>query len=159
MLYKGRERQTGSQAGRVDKDLPYLDERDDYISSSSSESDLTDDSGSDYGVGRYHNVYGQTNPQQPLASVFEAGRLRKEAKLAAKAERKKKRRERHRRRREKRRQRKYSLYLTCLSSGSIGSQANHMNPGMPNPGMSYPAAGPAYGMRGGMASGYTPGGY
>lgn len=153
VLYKGRERKTGPQAGVVDKNLPYLEAADDYISSSS-ETEDTDDSDSDYGVGRYPNVYGQNNPQQPLASVFEAGRLRKEAKLAAKAERRKKRREKHRRRREKYRQRKYSLYLTCLINGATSNQTPLMNPGMP-----YPAAGPAYGMRGGMAGGYTPGGY
>lgn len=152
VLYKGRERRSGRRAGTVDKDLPYLDESDDYLSSAS-DTEETDDSDSDYGAGRYSNLYGRSNAQQPLSGVFEAGRVRREAKLAAKAERRRKRHERNRRRRERYRDRKYSLYLTCVPSGVAGG--GHMNPGMP-----YSQSGSGYGgMRGGIPGGYGSGGY
>lgn len=163
VLYKGKERRSGPHAGVVDRDLPYLDEPDDYLSSEDEDLDDTDASDSDYGAGRY-NVYGRPNTQQQLADVFEAGRRRKEAKLAAKAEQRRKRHEKNRRRRELVRERKYSLYLTYVPSG-MAAGSGYMNAGMPG---GYATSGPSgggggaggssYGMRGGRG-GYDQGGY
>lgn len=124
VLYRGKERRSGKYAGIIDKDLPYLEEPDDAPSSEDEDLDDTDGSDVDYLAGRHGNAYG--NPQQQLADVFEAGRRRKEAKLAAKADRKRRRHEKNRRRREKFRERKYSLYLTGVpthvgSGGGPGS--------------------------------------
>lgn len=133
VLYKGRERRSGRLAGMVDKDLPYLEEPDDYPSSEEEDDPDTDDSDLDaYGAGR-HNVYG--NPQEQLSQVFEAGRRRKEAKMAAKAEQRRRRHEKNRRRREKYRERKYSLYLTY-----VPTNVGHMSPPRSVPG-GYPTSG------------------
>ncbi|KAG6907834.1 hypothetical protein DXG01_007216 [Tephrocybe rancida] len=110
VLYRGKERRTGPRSGTVERDLPYLDEPDDYISSEEEVSEDNSNSDLDYGAGRYQHAYG--DPHQQLAEVFEDGRRRKEMKLAREAERRKRRQERHRKRRERFRARKYALYLT-----------------------------------------------
>ncbi|KAF8076095.1 hypothetical protein FPV67DRAFT_397137 [Lyophyllum atratum] len=147
VLYKGRERRSGRHVGMIDKDLPYLEEVDDYPSSEEEELDDSDDSDLDYGAGRYNNVYG--HPQQQLADVFEAGRRRKEVKLAAKAEQRRRRHEKNRRRRERFRERKYSLYLVYVPT-NVGGGGGHMGPGVPG---GYPA-----GSTGGGGGGYGMGG-
>lgn len=128
VLFRGKERRTGSYAGLIEGNLPYLEEPDDYISSE--EESVDDDSNSDleYGGGRYqHPGYG--DPQRQMAEIYEEGRRRKEAKLAREAERKRKRKERHRKRREKIRARKYALYLTytptSVAGGSYGGNSGY----------------------------------
>ncbi|KAF5388361.1 hypothetical protein D9615_000132 [Tricholomella constricta] len=146
VLYKGRERRSGRHIGVVDKDLPYLEEPDDCPSSDDEEEEHndSDDSDLDYGQGRY-NAYG--NSQQQLAEVFEAGRRRKEAKMAAKADQRRRRHERNRRRREKYRDRKYSLYLTYVPTSVVGG-GGHMGPGVPAGYPTKSVGGGGYGMGG-----------
>lgn len=146
ILFKGRERCTGQHAGMLDKKFPYSDQTGDYFSSSSS-SEETDDSDSEYEPSGYRGVYGQTT--LPTSSMFEAGRLRKEVKLASKSDRKKKRHEKHRRRRDTYQQRKYSLYLSSLSSNSPHS---HSHAGVLNPGIPSSGAGLSHGLQSGMAN-------
>ena len=133
VLYRGRERRTGQRSGTIERDLPDFDESDDDYSLTDSD-DESDDSASDYGAGRYDS-HGRTNPQDPLAEVFEMGRQRR---AAAKADRKKKRQERHRRRRERRRDRKYWLCVTSVPMPGAGYMS----------GGGYSAGG-GYGVRGG----------
>ncbi|KAG5644576.1 hypothetical protein DXG03_008150 [Asterophora parasitica] len=152
VLYKGRERRTGRHIGVIDKDLPYLDEADDYISSSDEEEPVNSDSDLDYGQGRHQNFYG--NPQQQLAEVFEEGRHREEAKKQAKAERRRRRHERNRRRREKYRERKYSLYLTYVPTSVVGGPGRVGGHGVPG---GYPPAN-SHGHSPAGPGGYSPAG-
>lgn len=115
----------------MDRDVPDFDESDDDISLTDSE-EVSDNSASDYGAGRY-NSHGRTNLQDPLAEVYEMGRQRR---AAAKADRKKRRQEKNRRRRERKRDRKYWLCLTSIPMAGAGYTA----------GMS---GGGGYGVRGG----------
>ena len=139
VLYRGRERRTGQHAGTIDRDVPDFDESDDDVVLTDSE-EASEDPDSDYGAMRYTS-HGRTNPQDPLAEVFEMGRQRR---AAVKAERKRRRQEKRRRRREKRRDKKYWLSLTALPM-----PVGYMNQGMLG---GYAAGGPGgggYGMRGG----------
>jgi len=108
VLYRGRERRSGSRTGIVDRDLPLYDKTDDYGITSSEDSEELENSDLEYtgGYAAAHN-----NPRQQLAEVLEAGRLREEAKKAAREERRRRRQERNRIRREKRQERVYALYL------------------------------------------------
>ncbi|KAG6832879.1 hypothetical protein H0H92_004763 [Tricholoma furcatifolium] len=131
VLFRGKERRTGRYAGTIERDLPYLEEPDDYISSEDESSDDSD-SDLDYGSGRFQHAYG--DPHQTLSEVFEEGRRRKEQKLARKAERKRKRQEKHRRRREKYRARKYALYMTYVPTSVTAGNNYGGHGGYPTPG-------------------------
>jgi hypothetical protein len=127
VLYRGKERCSGQHIGVVDNHLPYLDDPRD-CPSSTSEDDSENSDGSDYGGGR--DSYGRSHGRHGLNDVFEAGRRRREVKIAARAEKRRRRHERNRKRREKYREKKYSLYLTCVTPG-VTPGGGHMNPGMP----------------------------
>lgn len=140
VLYRGKERRTGQHSGTIDRDVPDFDESDDDLSLTDSE-EISNDSASDYGAGRY-NTHSRTNLQDPLAEVFEMGRQRR---AAAKADRKKRRQEKNRRRRERKRDRKYWLCLTSVPM----TGASYMNAA------GYSGSGRGgYGVRGGGGGGY-----
>ncbi|KDR83429.1 hypothetical protein GALMADRAFT_235562 [Galerina marginata CBS 339.88] len=106
VLYKGRERRTGPQAGQIDTQLP-SDDTDDSSSSPSSESD-----GPDYG-NRMTDQYGRTVVGQ--SDLQEANRRRYDEKM----ERRRRRKERKARRKAKARDKTYSVYIAYLSRGPI----------------------------------------
>ncbi|KAJ7499211.1 hypothetical protein FB451DRAFT_1204643 [Mycena latifolia] len=119
VLYKGRERRSGPNAGVVDIQLPTYDDRDDGSSSSSSSSE---DSDSDDG-GRYPPaaayMYGQQQfapGQGSMSEVLDQRRRRRELR----AEKKRRRKEKKARRKAKAREKKYALYLTCVPNGGPG---------------------------------------
>ncbi|KAG6833819.1 hypothetical protein H0H87_011753 [Tephrocybe sp. NHM501043] len=130
VLVRGRQRLTGHQKERIESDLPYFDEPDDYISSEEEQSD-NPDSDLEYGGGRYQH-YG--DPHQQLTEVFAEGRRRTEAKRAREAERRKRRKERHRKRREAIRARKYALYLTYVVPMHLRRGGYPSNAGYPSGG-------------------------
>ncbi|KAJ7068183.1 hypothetical protein C8F01DRAFT_1334976 [Mycena amicta] len=129
ILYKGRERRSGTQAGTEDIQLPIYDDHDDSSSSSSSSSS----SDSDDDDPRYAQMYmyGQ-QPGQAAAEVMEQKRRRR-------AEKKRRRKEKKARRKAKAREKKYALYIACVASGVNGQmgmgappQMMHgISPGMP----------------------------
>ncbi|KAJ7591358.1 hypothetical protein C8J56DRAFT_1047557 [Mycena floridula] len=118
VLYKGRERRSGANAGVAD--LPKHLAEAEYVSSSSEEdSDSEDDDpASTYGYYKPPSVPGSRG----MAEVIELRRRRNEFR----AEKKRRRQERKLRRKEKARERKYSLYLTCVRPG--GPQGNSPYP-------------------------------
>jgi hypothetical protein len=103
VLYKGRERRSGPDAGAVD-DLPGPD-YDDVSTSESSESD-DDDDGSDTGYGAYERR--------------EARRARR---AERKAEKKRRRKEKKIRRKAREQEKRYSLWVTYIAPTHQGSQA------------------------------------
>lgn len=121
VLYKGRERRSGSQIGKVDLNMPSYDDSD---SSSSSEEDTDDD---DYGntpAGPYGRPSGQ-----PSLSEIAAGRRRRHE---TKQERRQRHKEKKQRRKAKAREKRYALYITCLPmSGPNGIAATGMPGGYP----------------------------
>ncbi|KAJ7283509.1 hypothetical protein C8J57DRAFT_1171212 [Mycena rebaudengoi] len=146
VLYKGRERRSGPQAGLVDIQLPTYPEHDDISSSSSDDSDDSDsDDGARYPPAAY--MYGQQNfpGQGSMAEVLEQRRRRQEMR----AEKKRRRKEKKIRRKAKAREKKFALYLTCVPNGGpamagsvsggmpMGAQGmgNTMGMGMMHPGM------------------------
>ncbi|KZT27016.1 hypothetical protein NEOLEDRAFT_1177189 [Neolentinus lepideus HHB14362 ss-1] len=126
IMYKGRERRTGRDAGIID-DLPEFDIDEEDISSDSDISEDTDSSLEDrYQYGEYGGVYGrQMDPN--IAALREQRRRRKEKK----AEKKRREKEKKVRRKMKEREKKYSLYITSVEpqrtvapggyTGSVGS--------------------------------------
>ena len=100
VLYKGRERRTGPNAGQLDSELASYDESDDYSSSDSSGSDFLD----------HGNPAG--GPYRRPAEMSDSRRRRHEEKQ-----------ERRRRRKEKKARRKakakgYSVYVTYIPLGN-----------------------------------------
>ncbi|KAF4619742.1 hypothetical protein D9613_005383 [Agrocybe pediades] len=109
ILYKGRERRTGPQAGHIDTRLAHYDETDDS-SSSSSESDSDD---SDY-ERRMTDPYGRPiGGQGGMAALQEARRRRQERKQ----EKKRRRKEKKARRKAKARDKTYTVYIACTPGG------------------------------------------
>lgn len=104
VLYKGKERRTGPQAGQIDTRLPSYDD-DSSSSGSSSESDPLD-----YG-NRMADPYGR--PMVGQNDPQEANRRRYDEKL----ERRRRRKEKKARRKAKARDKTYSVYIACLSRG------------------------------------------
>jgi hypothetical protein len=102
VLYKGRERRSGSQYGVVD--MPYDDYDDDSSSSSSSDEDEDP---------RFGGFYGGYSGGHPLDMADTRQRRH-----AAKSEKSRRRKEKKLRRREK--EKKYSLFLFCLPQGGSG---------------------------------------
>ncbi|KAJ7688445.1 hypothetical protein B0H17DRAFT_1169540 [Mycena rosella] len=136
VLYKGRERRSGPNAGVADIQLPTYDDHDDGSSSSSSSSEDSDSEGG----GRYPPaaayMYGQQ--QQPfipgqgsMSEVLEQRRRRREMR----AEKKRRRKEKKARRKAKAREKKYALYLTCVPNGGSVSGGMPAMGMMGNPGM------------------------
>jgi len=116
VLYKGHERRSGSQIGKVDLNMPSYD--DDSDSSSSSEED-TDES--DYG-NTPAGPYGR--PTSGQHSLSDAGRRRRRE---TKQEKRQRHKEKKQRRKAKAREKKYALYITCLPlSGPNGIAATGM---------------------------------
>jgi len=112
VLYKGRERRTGPQAGQLDSEL---DDSDDFSSSSSSDSDHGHPAGGHYG--------------RPPVEMSDSRRRRNEEKQ-----------ERRRRRKEKKARRKakakgYSVYVTYLPLGNFNSYGKGVAGGYNNPAM------------------------
>lgn len=102
MLYKGKERRTGPQAGLVDNRLPLDDDDDDDDTSSDSS---TSDSERDFN--HIPGAYGKPNQ---ISEVQEARRRRYE-------EKKESRRRRKARRKAKAREKAYSVYIACAARG------------------------------------------
>ena len=119
VLYKGRERRSGSQIGKVDLNMPTYD--DDSDSPSSSEEEDTEDS--DYG-NTPAGPYGRPTSGQPSLSEIAAGRRRRHE---TKQEKRQRHKEKKQRRKAKAREKKYALYITCLPlSGHSGIAATGM---------------------------------
>lgn len=113
VLYKGRERRTGRNAGTVDVHLPGLDAAglsDSSEDDSSSSEDDDEDRGDRHRYGAYGGAYGRQQ-EAALAELQEAKRLRRERK---RLEKKRRRQEKKQRRKQKEADRKYSLYITCV---------------------------------------------
>ena len=111
VLYKGRERRTGPNAGQLDSELPSYDDSDDSYSSDSSDSDFVD----------YGNTTGGSY-RRPV-EMSDSRRRRHEEKQ-----------ERRRRRKEKKARRKarangYSVYVTYLPLGNPNSYGKVMMAG------------------------------
>ncbi|KAJ6599357.1 hypothetical protein DFH09DRAFT_1022335 [Mycena vulgaris] len=128
VLYKGRERRSGPNAGVADIQLPTYADHDDASSSSSSSSEESDSEGG----GRYPPaaayMYGQQQfapGQGSMAEVLDQRRRRREVR----AEKKRRRKEKKARRKAKAREKKYALYLTCVPNGGPG--AGSVSGGMP----------------------------
>jgi len=103
VLYRGRERRSGLNAGQIDSFVRILDDDD----PSSESSTTSSDSSSDDGGGKSYKAYGQDS----------AERRRKEEK----AEKKRRRREKRARRKAKKSTTKeYTLYITYVQRGGIG---------------------------------------
>ncbi|KAJ6539060.1 hypothetical protein B0H19DRAFT_1176932 [Mycena capillaripes] len=170
VLYKGRERRSGPNAGATDIHLSTYDDNDESSSSSSSSEDSESDGGR-YPPAAY--MYGQqpfAPGQGPMAEVMEQRRRRREIK----AEKKRRRKEKKARRKAKAREKQYALYLTYVPPSAAGSVSGGMpamgamgamgmgGAGMPGmmgaPGMTamgapggYPMSGAGYGaVAGGM---------
>jgi hypothetical protein len=121
VLYKGRERRTGRNAGQLDSELASHEDSDDSSSSNSSDSDFVDHgnpAGGSYG--------------RPIMEMSDSRRRRHEEKQ-----------ERRRRRREKKARRKarakgYSVYVAYLPLGNSNAYGKGMiaggysNTAMPN---------------------------
>ncbi|TFK56151.1 hypothetical protein OE88DRAFT_1731772 [Heliocybe sulcata] len=128
IMYKGRERRTGREAGIID-DLPEFDIDEEDLSSNSDSSDDSDSSLEDrYQYGEYSGVYGR--PMDPnITALREQKRRRKERK----AEKKRKEKEKKIKRKMKEKEKKYSLYISSAEpertvapvgyTGSAGSSA------------------------------------
>ncbi|KAJ7507467.1 hypothetical protein B0H11DRAFT_1967227 [Mycena galericulata] len=152
VLYKGRERRSGPNAGAVDIQLSAYGDRDDVSSSSSSSSEDSDsDSGSKYSQTAY--MYGQqpfAPGQGSMAEVLDQRRRRREVR----AEKKRRRKEKKARRKAKAREKKYALYLTCVPNGGPGVVGSGMpgigSMGMGGAGMMPGAPGAGYGAQVGM---------
>jgi hypothetical protein len=142
VLYKGRERRSGPNAGTIDRQLPTYDPNDSYSDDSSTDSDDSDDSdGSGYG-GEY-GLYGR-QPTMQTADAVEARRRRNELKK----EKKRRHKEKKLRKKARARENKYALYLTCVPAREPGPGS--MPGSMPVPGGMGPAIG-GHGTPGGFA--------
>lgn len=114
VLYKGRERRTGRNAGTVDVHLPGFDAAGVSDSSEDDSSSEDDDDDDDLGDRHRYGAYGSAYSRQQelaLAEIQEAKRIRRERK---KLEKKRRRQEKKQRRKQKEADRKYSLYITCV---------------------------------------------
>ena len=113
VLFKGRERRSGHNAGSVDLHLPGFDDLAGLSDESESVSDSSeddDDHDDRYRYGAYGGVYGRGAESQ-MAELQEAKRIRRERK---RVEKKRRRQERKQRRKQKEAERKYALYVTCV---------------------------------------------
>jgi len=119
IVYKGRERRNGRQAGIVDSNLPGFNLTVDDITDSSTEAS-EGDSDDDYvppGGARYGNYGGVYGRQDPTAIEGREARLRRKE-IAEEEKRKKK--EKKLRRRVRELEKTYALYLTYLPSPGSG---------------------------------------
>jgi len=148
VLYKGRERRSGPNAGVIDRQLPTYDPDDSYSdisSTDSSDSDDSDDSDDDRSRGGYGGDYGLYGRQATgqMADYSEARRRHRERKK----EKKRRHKEKKMRKKARARENKYALYLTYIprASGGMGG------------GMSPAVGGMGPGMGGGMGPSIMPG--
>lgn len=142
ILYKGRERRTGPQAGQAAVRLPKYNDADDSSSSSSSSSS-SDSEDSDYGK-RMTDPYGR--PLAGQVEIQEARRRREE-----KQEKKRRRKEKKARRKAKARDKTYTVYVACLPRGPTAIPYNS-RPGAVQGGLGTTPTIPA----GYVASAYAP---
>jgi hypothetical protein len=159
VLYKGRERRSGPNAGVIDRQLPTYsaDDSDSDTSSTdlsdSDDSDDLDDDRSRGGYGGEYGLYGRA-PAGQMPDYSEARRRRQEKKK----EKRRRHKEKRMRKKARARENKYALYLTYVPSraggpgGMPGAMAGGMSPAMGG-GMG-PGMGP--GMGGGMGPGMGP---
>ncbi|KAK7060259.1 hypothetical protein VNI00_001024 [Paramarasmius palmivorus] len=115
VLYKGRERRSGSQAGTIDMHLPV---RDDYDDDSSSEETTDSDDDDDPRYNAAYGMYGGRPGYGPTPDVMEMRQKR----IAAKAERRRRRKEKKSRRRAREREKKWTLWLICVPQGGVPGQ-------------------------------------
>ena len=108
VLYKGRERRSGSHTGTIDRNLPSYgyDDSDSDSDSEDSDSDDSDDSSDD---GRYRSVGYGVHGGQATGPMSESGRHKERNR-----EKKRRHKERKARKKAKARETKYALYLTCV---------------------------------------------
>ncbi|KAF7301521.1 Protein transport protein sec22 [Mycena indigotica] len=139
ILYKGRERRSGPQAGMEDIQLPLFDSRDDSSSSSSSTSDSDSDSDDPRFTNNQMYMYDQQSGQG-MTEIMERKRRRREIK----AEKKQRRKEKRARRKARAREKKYSLYIACVPPGGVQPGMGGAVPGV-NPMAGMPMNPSAYG--------------
>lgn len=108
VLYKGRERRSGSKAGAIDIPQHLYDE--DSPSSSDSEEDSDSDDDAQGGYGLYSRQPAFAPGQGSMADVMQARQRRRQMR----EERKRQRREKKIRQKARARNKEYSLYLTCV---------------------------------------------
>lgn len=117
ILYKGRERRSGREIGRVDVHLPGFD---DYPGDYDSQDEVSDDSEDDdvredkYRYGAYGGGYGRQTESQ-MHDLEEARNRDRRLREKKRAEKKKRRQEQRHRRKQKEAERKYALYITCVT--------------------------------------------
>lgn len=151
VLYKGRQRRSGPNAGVIDRHLPTYGPDDSYSDLSSTDSSDSDDSGDsddDRSRGAYGGEYGLYGRQSAgqMADYGEARRRRRERKN----EKKRRHKEKKMRKKAKERENKYALYLTYVPNRPGGPgvmptpMGGSMGPGTPIGGSMGP------GMGGGM---------
>jgi len=152
VLYKGRERRSGPNAGVIDRQLPTYDlnESDSDVSSTdSSDSDSSEDTDEDRSRGGYGGEYGLYGRQSTgqMADSSEARRRRSERKK----EKKRRHKEKKMRKKARARENKYALYLTYAPgrAGGPGGIAGGISPSM--------GGGMVPGMGGSMGGGMGPG--
>jgi len=141
VLYKGRERRSGANAGTIDRTIPMADGNDSLSSSSTSSSEDNSDLSGDerYGQGGYGG-YGR----QGHGDSSEARRRRHEKK----EDKKRRAKDRKHRRKAKERQQAYGLYLTCVPQGGVGPGYGNALPGHSYSAGGYGGMGPAGGAGG-----------
>jgi hypothetical protein len=128
VLYKGRERRSGPNAGTIDRQLLTYDPDDSLSDDSSSDSSESDDSDVPGYGGDSYGLYGR----QPTMQGVDAGEARRR-RLEAKREKKRRHKEKKMRKKAKARENKYALYLTCVPAreGGSGSMPGSMPGNMP----------------------------
>ncbi|KAG7097259.1 hypothetical protein E1B28_004625 [Marasmius oreades] len=125
VLYKGRERRSGPNAGVIDLHLLVHDDAD----LSDTESSDDDDDDDDDEELRYNAAYGTYAGRPGYAPDMAEIRQKR---LAAKAERKRRRKEKKSRQRAREREKKYTLYLACVPQRSVGHPGAMPTPTVPN---------------------------
>lgn len=118
VLYKGRERRSGREVGRVDVHLPGFDEYGDDESEELSEDSEFYDSEKDdryaHG-GTYASPYGRQVENQ-MHDLYEARIREKRLREKRRTDKKKRRQEKKHKRRLRESERKYALYLTYIDA-------------------------------------------
>ncbi|KAF5369979.1 hypothetical protein D9758_001327 [Tetrapyrgos nigripes] len=123
VIYKGRQRRSGSKAGVVDLPMPSLDDTD-SLSSSSSSSDSDDDNDDPrYGANPANPYGGGGYYGRPGYGTMDGGMEERQRRIAAKADKKRRKKEKKIRKKAKAIEKKYALYLTSIPTGIAGGIA------------------------------------
>lgn len=109
VLYKGRERRSGQDAGTVDLRLQDIGDFNSSSDSESSSSEDDDDAGDRQRYSVYSGGYGRADSQ--LAELQERKRVRRELR---KAEKKRRRQEKKQRKKQREADKSYALYITYV---------------------------------------------